>query len=144
MAKMEKEDKHVCRRIRPRPLIATMSTAGFALPQCNCTIGKATRRRLQQRLPVFLCCLLVVLLPPPPPLSLSLLFPPPHTHRLDHKIRCSIVVSISACHAGDPGSIPVRGVSTRAYGTPRGASPDPARALHKARPEVECFHSSAS
>ena len=39
------------------------------------------------------------------------------TQRLDsalqshlYKIRCSIVVSISACHAEDPGSIPGRGV----------------------------------
>ena len=55
----------------------------------------------------------------------------------------SIVVSISACHAEDPGSIPGRGISTSACGTPRGASPDPARALHKARPKLECFHSSA-
>ena len=28
----------------------------------------------------------------------------------DNKIRCSIVVSISACHAEDPGSIPGGGV----------------------------------
>ena len=30
--------------------------------------------------------------------------------RLQHQIRCSIVVSISACHAEDPGSIPGGGV----------------------------------
>ena len=32
------------------------------------------------------------------------------THDMTGKIRGSIVVSISACHAEDPGSIPGRGV----------------------------------
>ena len=36
----------------------------------------------------------------------------------DNKIRCSIVVSISACHAEDPGSIPGGGVFA-APGPPR-------------------------
>ena len=37
-----------------------------------------------------------------------------HTHRpLDQQIRCSIVVSIPACHADDPGSVPGGGVLLR-------------------------------
>ncbi|KAB8108380.1 hypothetical protein EE612_043997, partial [Oryza sativa] len=32
--------------------------------------------------------------------------------------RCSIVVSIPACHAGDPGSIPGNGVSHVFFSTP--------------------------
>jgi hypothetical protein len=31
-------------------------------------------------------------------------------YHINHQSRCSIVVSIPACHAGDPGSIPGNGV----------------------------------
>ena len=57
------------------------------------------------------------------------------------QIRGSIVVSISACHAEDPGSIPGRGVfaaTPRAHGRgelPEGQSPKPEKSKHAFRRE---------
>ena len=60
------------------------------------------------------------------------------------QVRGSIVVSISACHAEDPGSIPGRGISTRPLWTSIGAPPpDRTKACGHARSQVDCFHSSA-
>ena len=54
------------------------------------------------------------------------------------QIRCSIVVSISACHAEDPGSIPGGGVLTFGIHTqvliPRYRTIEPKPNLQKARP----------